>query len=536
MDRDTLSRVRPYLEYRAGPSGHASSGDVTSGIVDISYDGPDGEVVQALVVGRNRQGTKSACVIYTLDPVSGDIESTDIPFPGHKALCNTPLTRVQNTVYMFGGYIPGDRAKRLNTLYSFDIPTREWTVIPVKGEWPGVRSSHVAFSLSTNTFTIAGGYLKSPLRDVWRYDTETQRFEQLPDLPLPLCRATAVVHAPSSTVHIIGGGDKCEQTHLTYSNQGEWNIIADLPFAANSSAVTTLGDCVYVMGGQNHLDKVHVYHVQERLWRELRSLPIGFTRGTACVLGQRAVLVHSQRDLIVGHHMDSYLTHLEGLVEAVRAFDCGSLPVTVSTLLPKLISLRACQDSVVCFQQRLAKITATRAELVEADCAALTSELQSLLFLLYYDQIEMRGAAQDVAIVTRAHTLLRSVSGVRSCTVQAETRDMSMRVRHHLSLSINTTVGQLYMMPGVEILATLERPLRECGEMLEGMKEAAATVSEEWCERAIDTLRELAKAQALTNNHQLSPKVLQKVCEADDVGDGESTRADMRAVGMMLKV
>ncbi|GCA64512.1 hypothetical protein KIPB_014513, partial [Kipferlia bialata] len=104
---------------------------------------------------------------------------------------------------------------------------------------------------------------------------------------------------------------------------------------------------------------------------------------------------------------------------------------------------------------------------------------------------------------------------------------------HHLALSINTTVGKLYMLPGVETLAALERPLRECKEMMKGMKDASATVSEEWCQRAIITLSELAKAQALTNNHQLSPKVLQKVCEA---GDGEITRADMSAVGMMLKV
>ncbi|GIQ90863.1 LOW QUALITY PROTEIN: hypothetical protein KIPB_013825, partial [Kipferlia bialata] len=76
------------------------------------------------------------------------------------------------------------------------------------------------------------------------------------------------------------------------------------------------------------------------------------------------------------------------------------------------------------------------------------------------------------------------------------------------SLSINTTVGELDMLPGVETLAVLERPLIECGEILKWMQAAPAALSVEWCQRAVDTLSELPKAQALTNNHHLSPKVL----------------------------
>ncbi|GIQ89915.1 hypothetical protein KIPB_012525, partial [Kipferlia bialata] len=98
---------------------------------------------------------------------------------------------------MFGGKVPysydcseSEAEKRvvehMSDLLIFNIATRQWRLVPRRGEWPDGRYYHAAFERD-GRLVVAGGCGNERDSDsVWEYDTERESWTRLQDLPYPM--------------------------------------------------------------------------------------------------------------------------------------------------------------------------------------------------------------------------------------------------------------------------------------------------------------------------------------------------------------
>ncbi|GIQ89106.1 hypothetical protein KIPB_011499, partial [Kipferlia bialata] len=88
--------------------------------------------------------------------------------------------------------------EHMSDLHIFDIATREWRLVPRRGEWPESRYYHTAF-VHDGSLVVAGGCgNERDLDSVWEYDTEGETWTRLRDLPYPmrLVRGVSVAGVP----------------------------------------------------------------------------------------------------------------------------------------------------------------------------------------------------------------------------------------------------------------------------------------------------------------------------------------------------
>jgi N-acetylneuraminic acid mutarotase len=147
--------------------------------------------------------------------------------------------------------------------------------------------THAGFAVDGGTVWMAGGFEGDhpgrTVRDVWKYDLATDKWE--PGPPLPDERASAGLALLGRELHFIGGLKKDRQTDsgdhwvLSLDGGGEWTPRAPMPVPRNHMAIVALDGQIYALGGVYGHDGVagdlavaHAYDPQTDSWREIAPL------------------------------------------------------------------------------------------------------------------------------------------------------------------------------------------------------------------------------------------------------------------------
>ena len=171
---------------------------------------------------------------------------------------------VGSKLYVFGGYFDSTW-KPTDTAHVFDTTKNQWASI---ARLP-VPTAQPATAVDARYIYIAGGYTKVGSNQsfanskVYRYDTQTNSYQTLPDLPQ--ARGAGGGAIVDGRLYIMGGGDssrkdRAEVWSLNLNNTAAgWKSHANLPAVRTRFGSVGLDGSVYVVGGQTGNDKAAVY-------------------------------------------------------------------------------------------------------------------------------------------------------------------------------------------------------------------------------------------------------------------------------------
>jgi len=232
-----------------------------------------------------------------------------------KAITSFGAAKVDESLYVYGGHTGG--AHSYSNEEQFNQLAR---LIPSKGSWEiiaeGPRVQGNALVPYGDHVILVGGFSaenktgeKSRLvsqSGVMMFDTQSQRWVSLPDLPEPRSSMDATIL--DSTLYVVGGwtmnGNSSETQWLKtgwmldMKDQEEgWKPMAAPPFERRAMAVTAHEGKVFVIGGMDSdsspTTACHVYDPKTNTWSELDAIagmPMnGFGAAAASVGGQLLV-------------------------------------------------------------------------------------------------------------------------------------------------------------------------------------------------------------------------------------------------------
>jgi N-acetylneuraminic acid mutarotase len=178
---------------------------------------------------------------------------------------------VNGKLYIFGGYVDTTfKPTRRSDVY--DIATNRWSQI---ADLP-FGSSHVGTTVVGTSIYFAGGYPATATNQtfstdaVWRYDTTTNTFSDMPKLPAP--RGGAALVALGRTLHFFGGSDRfrtdaAQHWALDLDNLAAgWVARAPLPVATNHVAGAVVDGTIYAIGGQQKQDAAAIQRADVQLY------------------------------------------------------------------------------------------------------------------------------------------------------------------------------------------------------------------------------------------------------------------------------
>jgi N-acetylneuraminic acid mutarotase len=191
------------------------------------------------------------------------------PTPLHltwSQVANSPAVRLEASavtvggkMYVFGGYgvdTPNWLATKETDAY--DPATNTWTRLADMPE--GL--THIGAATDGRYIYAAGGYVSNYVtgqqsfatRDVWRYDTVTNKWTAY--VPLPAARSAGALLLIGNQLHYVDGNDvkrvgTTEHWVLNLNDPNpQWTTSTPLPFSRNHIAATVLNGKIYVIGGQ----------------------------------------------------------------------------------------------------------------------------------------------------------------------------------------------------------------------------------------------------------------------------------------------
>jgi N-acetylneuraminic acid mutarotase len=222
---------------------------------------------------------------------------------------------VGDTLYVVGGYTDAPIIPRNYSLHAYHPQTDTWSALPDSPR----PLTHAGVTSDERYLYFAGGVVgaTNPLElakfdaiaEVWRFDTVTETWSALPDLPQP--RGAGALELLGRTLHFFGGTgtDRYSSVgdHWTLSldevaqGGGTWQVAAPLPNARNHLASAVLGGKIYAIGGQHGHNEtlvtqrdVHVWDPERPdRWQQVASLPygVGHAGNTALVYGGNIYLI-----------------------------------------------------------------------------------------------------------------------------------------------------------------------------------------------------------------------------------------------------
>jgi N-acetylneuraminic acid mutarotase len=226
---------------------------------------------------------------------------------------------VNNKLYIFGGH---DYMKRPNVWsqtkrsYVYDPVANVWSAIADLPHLPsGANFGGVTNEGLTNDGTFiyfAGGYICNTngtgqvfgTKQVWKYSTLTNSYEQLPDLPRAL--GVGQLKYLNGKLHYMGGADLSRNdvsahyvldlNNLTIG----WKTAAPLLVAVNQAGGAVFGGKIYVVGGARGHDAagvaqktLQVYDETTNKWQKLADMPAArdHIASSVVVLGNRIIVL-----------------------------------------------------------------------------------------------------------------------------------------------------------------------------------------------------------------------------------------------------
>jgi N-acetylneuraminic acid mutarotase len=242
---------------------------------------------------------------------------------------------VNGKLYLFGGYVD-TTFKPTNRGDVYDPATNKWTQI---ASLPfGV--SHMGTVAVGDSIYFAGGYPATSTNQtfsttaVWRYDTTTNQFSDLPKLPA--ARGGGALAAVGRVLHFFGGSDSsrrdaAQHWQLDLDNlSAGWVARAPLPVATNHVAGVALNGLIYAIGGQQNQDsaaiqraEVQVYDPATDTWSARAPLPLARSHITS------STFVRNGKILVLGG-----LGPGNRVINRVDSYDPASNTWTQLTSLP----------------------------------------------------------------------------------------------------------------------------------------------------------------------------------------------------------
>jgi hypothetical protein len=248
------------------------------------------------------------------------IEKTNVPFPhieGATAVIN-------NKMYIFSGFYTDESyITPINTgglvcsdrLDIYDPVEDKWTV----GATVPFKASHIQAAGWSNPpsgqaryIFIAGGFQGphpgEPSEKVWRYDTVTDTFSRMADLPEKRASGGFTIDSNHLLHYIAGLKDRENDvtTHWTLDltdADAKWEDAPEIIETKNHFPAMVVGDIIYATGGQHHHDAVPVdtnlmtgYNFVTKTWKKYSLLPAPRTHvepastvinGRICLFGGR---------------------------------------------------------------------------------------------------------------------------------------------------------------------------------------------------------------------------------------------------------
>jgi N-acetylneuraminic acid mutarotase len=172
---------------------------------------------------------------------------------------------VGNVLYLFGGFNLNNRAylyQPTSRSFAYDSTTAKWrTIAPLPQALShagittdGVQYIYYAGGYYSPTATTADAFTATA--EVWRYDTVSNTYLELPDLPAP--RGAGGMAMVGSTLYYFGGTDSGRAEDFgdawrldTTNPFATWTPIAPLPNPRNHMGWGVINGQVYVVGGMH---------------------------------------------------------------------------------------------------------------------------------------------------------------------------------------------------------------------------------------------------------------------------------------------
>ena len=150
------------------------------------------------------------------------------------------------------------------------------------------------------------GISKSVVLLRWNKQLEKVKFENLPDLPIPLTNASATVN--KNIIFIAGGVTVNAVSHNFYSldlnnTAAGWKQLPDLPYAVSNAVMVVQSNGeknkIYLLGGRkkntnavsSFYNSVYTYDVDTKTWEEKKSIPSPKAAGTGIAVGKNYILL-----------------------------------------------------------------------------------------------------------------------------------------------------------------------------------------------------------------------------------------------------
>ena len=172
---------------------------------------------------------------------------------------------VGSVLYLFGGFNLNNRR------YQYEPTARSFAYDSITGRWRTIASmpqglSHAGITTDGVRYIYyAGGYYSptgsstdafTGLAEAWRYDTATNTYLRLPDLPAP--RGAGGMAMVGTNLYYFGGtdsariADHADMWRLDTSDVfATWQVAAPMPNPRNHMGWSVINDQVYVVGGMH---------------------------------------------------------------------------------------------------------------------------------------------------------------------------------------------------------------------------------------------------------------------------------------------
>jgi N-acetylneuraminic acid mutarotase len=264
--------------------------------------------VSAIEVLGSNSTTTSSTVAQSTTTTAAPTTTTAAPKSGTlswNSIASVPTAGVEATgaavgtkMYVFGGYynnvwLPTNKA------FVYDTAKNTWSTLPAVPK----NLTHGATVVNGDNLIVAGGYSTNSsggqtfaLNNVWNFNTDTNTWSNLPNLPA--ARGSGGLAKMGNILHFFGGvdGNRVEQpTHWTLdlNNLGAgWQTSTPMPFLRTHFPAIPIGTSIYIIGGLTGIDAnsteystVYKYDTTTSTWSNLGNAPIAMSHtATSTVL------------------------------------------------------------------------------------------------------------------------------------------------------------------------------------------------------------------------------------------------------------
>ena len=293
----------------SGSAGNGSDYNTLSGSVTIAAGATSANIT---VTPKNDSIVESTeTVTLTLKPLSGysltnssaSIDIVDDDAPASTGLWPTSWTRGPNMpkarwesssvlmdgkIWSFGGWMSAS-STGTQQVDVFDTETNTWSTLKNYAPVPHTHSALAADPANHAIYFLGGlfgSYPGTPTNKVWKFDTITKTWTDLPAMPENHSSGAAAF--VNNELHYIGGvmDDRVTNTGrhivLNLNNLAAgWQSAPSLPDARDHMGVVVLNGKIVIVGGEFGHDKLHdaqslvdQYDPVAKTWTRLASLPI----------------------------------------------------------------------------------------------------------------------------------------------------------------------------------------------------------------------------------------------------------------------